>query len=132
MYNKGDKVRVVNIGSPMWEPDSTGNMLMYDSRPEAIGNVGEIEDSSDSQGIIKYIIKWPEEVKLHSAWWYEYQLEPEYVNTPRKQQAHYPDYKESNTAKELSKCMKEIVDDIEEELMWKIKEEDNGTERTIP
>jgi hypothetical protein len=137
-YHRGDKVRVVNIGSPFWESEN-GEMKIYDRCPEAIGQVGEIVGSyndlfpskmkfselqkngtwgepkkAEENASVHYEIKWPEESKLHVAWWYEYQLEAADANTPREQQQHYPDYKESNMAKELIK----MAEKMEMEVMW--------------
>jgi len=108
----------------MWESDGEGGTKVYDAKPEAIGHVGTIVGSYDDQfpnpsreqnGPISYEIEWPEGTKLHVAWWHEYQLEPADINTPREQQEHYPDYKESNIAKELEKMVKKIETDI----MWR-------------
>lgn len=121
-YHKGDKVRVVNIGSPFWESEN-GEMKIYDRCPEAIGQVGEIIGSyndlfptsyKEGQGADCYEIKWPEGTKLHVAWWYEYQLESANINTPREQQKQYPDHNESNMVKELKK----LHDDALDSIMW--------------
>ncbi len=134
-YHKGDQVRVVNIGSPIWEVEN-GTHKYYDRVPEAIGQVGTIVGSYDdlfpnkynaNTGLPHYEIEWPEGVNLYVAWWYEHQLEPADVNTPRDQQKQYPPWTESNFAKELKKT----ANDIREKWMWGItanKKEDGTTE----
>ena len=121
-YHKGDKVRIVHIGWPMWESEN-GEQVIYDSKPEYIGHEGEIVGSYDDlypnpgreqNGPIGYTIKWPEGTIGTVAWFHEYQLEPADINTPRNLQKHYSSFTESPTGK----MMIEISKKIENKIMW--------------
>lgn len=61
-YHKGDKIRIVKVGHPLWEGDK-----VYDMRPQDVGREAEIQGSYDDlypnpdrvqNGPIGYSIKW--------------------------------------------------------------------------
>jgi hypothetical protein len=68
----GDKVRVINYGSLLWENDKYGNLTTFDMSPELIGKEGVVSKVTKTQGVTEYAV---DGIPEKHAWYDRDQLE---------------------------------------------------------
>ncbi len=77
-YKIGDKVKVINYGSLLWQRNSVGNISILDIRPGVIGKEGVICKADLTQGKPTYAI---DGIPEKHSWYDEEQLEMVTSNT---------------------------------------------------